>query len=104
MTTTEFCETVLPSGSGFDCKWCFVKRQKNGSMVFETHFHNMNENGYYDGFTKVRLTIPKILTDFRLTLSEGKARYMDWSTRDYFADTIYECLRGKAFTWECDYE
>ena len=98
MTIDEFCNDVLPSGSGFDCNWEWVKTQKNGAEVFETFYHNMNEHGYYDGFTKLRLIVPAILGDFRLTLS-GKAKYTDYNMRDYMNETIWHCLEGRAFTF-----
>jgi len=98
MTIDDFCDNVLPSGSGFNCKWEWFKTQKNGSEVFESFFHNMNENGYYDGYTKLRLTIPAKLSNFRLTLA-GKARYTEYHTREYMNDTIWQCLEGRAFNW-----
>ena len=99
MTRDEFTK-YLPHGSGFDCGWQHIKTQKNGSEVFESHYHNMNQNGYYDGYTKMRLTIPQKINDFRLTLSGGKQKYMDYATRDYMIDTIYEALKGiKVFTF-----
>jgi hypothetical protein len=99
MTNEEFCTAVLPYGSGFDCRWEYIKTQKNGSRVFETYFHNMNECGYYDGYTKLRLTVPAVLTDFRLTLV-GPKRYTDYHSREDLCDTIYHCLHDLAFAWE----
>jgi hypothetical protein len=98
MTTDEFCNNVLPSGSGFNCKWDHIKTQKNGSQVFETYYHNMNEHGYYDGFTKVRLTLPANTVDFRITL-QGPTIYTDYNTREYMCDTIWQALEGRAFSF-----
>ena len=79
----------LPSGSGFDASWEHLKTQGNGFHVFLGHYHNLTEHGYYDGWTRLRLTVdPKDLGGFRLSLS-GKARY---GNREYFEDTIYYSL------------
>jgi hypothetical protein len=99
MAVDKFCSEVLPQGSGFDCKWEWIKDQKNGSRVFETFYHNMNEHGYYDGYTKLRLTVPHILEDFRLTLV-GKTKYTDYKTREYMVETIYNHLQGLTVNWE----
>ena len=47
---------ALPSGSGFDCNWEHIKTQRPNKdnisfEVFETYYHNMNDGGYYDGYT-----------------------------------------------------
>jgi len=92
--TIESILNELPSGSGFDCEWDHLKTQKNGLELFETYFHNMNNDGYYDGFTRLRLKIDlKNLGDFRLGLT-GKPQYH--TNRDYFEDTIYYSLTGEA--------
>jgi len=97
MTLDEFIK-YLPSGSGFNCEWEFVKKQKNGSLIFETFFHNMNNDGYYDGYTKIRLKIPRKFKDFSISLM-GKKKYTDIYTKDFFSDTIYYSLENiKAFT------
>lgn len=101
MNITTFCDNILPSGSGFNSNWEYIKEQKNGSQVFETYFSNMNENGCYEGYTKIRLTIPQKINDFRITLV-GPTRYTDWNTRDYLIETIYDALRGLAFNWDRD--
>jgi len=97
MKLEYFLNEVLPSGSGFNCDWDFIKQQKNNTLVFETYYHNMDEDGYYDGYTKIRLKIPTKIMDFTVTLSQGRSMYMDYSTRDYHVDTIMHCLEGRAF-------
>lgn len=100
MTRKEFCENVLPSGNGFDREWWPMLTYKNGTEVFAGGYHNMNEHGYYDGWTQLTLYIPKgNISNFRLTLSGGKRKYMDYNMREYLNETIYTALRGRAFTF-----
>jgi len=81
---------ALPSGSGFDCDWEHIKTQRNKLEVFETYFHNMNENGYYNGFTRLRLKIDlNNLSDFKLGL-KGESKY--YINKDYYDTTIYYAL------------
>jgi len=85
---------ILPSGSGFNCSWQHIKTQQNSVEVFETDFHNMNNNGYYDGYTTIKVYIEPFNHDnFRLTCS-GKQRYTSLN-RDYWEDIIYHCLTGE---------
>ena len=102
ITREDFCNDFLPSGSGFDCSWEHIKTCLNGTEIFQSYYHNMNDVGYYDGYTKLRLEIPKgAWNSFRLRLSQGKARYMDYSTREYFDTTIYLALEKlSAWNWE----
>ena len=88
MTIERFINNHLPSGSGFDCNWEFIKECKNGTVIFETYYHNMSEHGYYDGYTKVRFEMPKKINDFRVRLSQGKAKYMEHHIREYMWETI----------------
>lgn len=52
----------------------------------------MNDDGYYDGYTKIRLKIPKIIDNFSISLI-GQKKYTDYNTREYFNDVICECLK-----------
>lgn len=101
MNIDQFITDHLPSGSGFNFKWEFIEECKNGTVIFETYYHNMNADGYYEGFTKVRLEIPRIVHNFRVKLSGGKQRYMDCDTRDYMWETI-DNLLPTAWNWERD--
>lgn len=92
LNTDQLIE-VLPSGSGFDCKWELEKICKNGKAIFSTDFHNMSEHGYYDGYTHIRITLnTSDLDQFRLTCN-GKARYTQWNDRDYYYSTIQYALQ-----------
>ncbi len=82
----------LPYGSGFDAKWNHDHTFKNGKLLITSGYHNMNEHGYYDGWTNLRLTINlDDLLGFRLQLS-GKKRYTQRHDRDYLEETIHYTL------------
>ncbi len=85
----------LPSGAGFDCEWEHKETLRNGKEIFETHFHNMNDNGYYDGFTKIRIAVDLFDTEaqVRMTLA-GKAKYTDSDYRDMYAETILHTIEA----------
>lgn len=91
---------ALPQGSGFNSNWGY-KEYKNGNVDFQTLYHNMNDNGMYDGFTSVRIKIEKSdlfdqNPDFSMYLS-GKRKYTEIN-RDYYSDTIFyalDALKGK---------
>ena len=89
----EFSEILLkklPQGSGFDCNWELLKIQKNGKYVFFTDFHCMNNDGYYDGYQRIKIYVdPFDFKNFRLTLSGNEKYRID---KDYYKDTIHNCL------------
>jgi len=86
---------TLPSGSGFDCVWEDKGRLKNGKQIIETYFHNLNENGFYDGYTKIRLKLDiENPSDFVMTCLGGQ-KYIELS-RDYWEETIYYHLTKTA--------
>ena len=47
---------MLPSGSGIDCGTKLVSASAT-KIVLECSFHHMDEHGYYDGWTKHRITV-----------------------------------------------
>ena len=47
---------MLPSGSGIDSGTKLVSASAT-KIVLECSFHHMNETGYYDGWTKHRITV-----------------------------------------------
>lgn len=99
MNKTERIEellALLPQGSGFNCKWDY-KELKNGSVVFFTDYHNMDQQGGYDGYTSIRMKVEEKelfekVPDFK-TFLNGKKCYRDQSTREYYEDIIDYALR-----------
>lgn len=82
---------LLPHGSGFDDTW-YCTMLNNGSMVFESSFHKMNEWGYI-GWVPVKL---------RLYGKDNKqARFYcsDPDLREYAGDEIAYCLEHLGLEW-----
>ena len=78
----------FPHGSGFDGRtWLDLDKSKPEKLVFFTEYHHMNEDGYYDGWSTLKVVVKPSLQwdfDFRLTGIARKYRF----DRDYFEDTI----------------
>lgn len=75
-----------PSGSGFDSGTTIIDHGKK--LMFETSYHHMNENGFYDGWTEHTITvIPDLVLDFTLSISGRNKR----DIKDY----VYEVFE----TW-----
>jgi hypothetical protein len=56
----KLVKRYMPSGSGFDCGTKIFLSQEapaTDRLVFETSFHHMNENGFYDGWTEHTVTV-----------------------------------------------
>lgn len=52
------CKLHAPSGSGFDRGTSFdFERSKPDHLVFETHFHHMDDNGSYTCWTRHPVTV-----------------------------------------------
>lgn len=84
----ELVKEHFPHGSGFDGKTYFdLDLSHSGKLVLFTEFHHMNENGYYDGWSTLKIVVKPSLQfgfDFKLT---GIARKYNLD-RDYFEDVI----------------
>lgn len=79
-------KNLLPSGAGFDngTKIDFENSSTN-KLVFETAFHHMNDVGYYDGWTKHKITLrPDLIFGFTLSIS-GPDRN---NIKDYIHETF----------------
>ena len=83
----------LPSGSGFSTT--HISECSNQKLTLDGAFHIMNENGYYDGSVRFRVTVlPGLEEDFGLGV---KALKMKWprkylDLKDYIADCFAEAL------------
>ena len=85
----ERIETIvkafMPSGSGFDSGTTIdLTRSNESKVVFNTSYHHMNENGFYDGWTEHRVTVRPAFTGFTLTII-GR-------NRNNINEYIYECF------------
>ena len=89
-------ETIMnnhsPRGSGFDSGTEIdFDASKPNKLVFYTHFHHMNENGYYDGWTDHSIiVIPDLVCDFDISVSGSNKNEIN----DYIAE-IFEFFLNK---------
>lgn len=83
-------QDALPSGSGFDsCTTINVEKSSNHKLVFDTSFHHMDDNGYYDGWTEHKVTVtPRFDGSFDVHVS-GRNKN---DIKDYIAETFYNVL------------
>lgn len=90
------CAAVLPSGSGFDNgSRIDLERSKPERLVFETSFHHMDPNGYYDGWTEHTVIVtPSLVFGFELRVT-GR-------NRDEIKDHIHECFHYALGCYEPD--
>lgn len=65
------CAAVLPHGSGFDNgSKLDAELSKPDRLVFETAFHHMNSNGFYDGWTHHSVIVtPSLVFGFELRIT-----------------------------------
>ena len=86
----KIIDNHAPHGSGFDSGTEFDLSKSNGNkLVFYTHFHHMNENGYYDGWTDHTITvIPDLYMDFNINIS-GRDRN---DIKEYIHEIFYSFL------------
>lgn len=88
---SDLIAKLLPSGSGFDCKWDAVHNR-----VLRTDVHLMNEDGYYDGYAPVELRFKwnrhSLCLSFeaRCIGKRWEEEYEHWV--DYIEDSMYYSL------------
>lgn len=76
----------LPYGSGLDAGVHIdMERSKPDKIVFNTEFHHLNENGYYDGWSTHSLIITPRFGGYDLKIT-GKNRN---GIKEYLYDTFY---------------
>lgn len=83
-------QEYMPSGSGVDAGTKFDFDKSTGErLVFNTAYHHMNENGYYDGWTEHVVTVrPSLVNGIVLTIS-GRNRN---DIKDYLSDIFDAAL------------
>ena len=67
-TRLEQLVNMLPSGSGIDCGTNLVSASAT-KIVLECSFHHMDEHGYYDGWTKHRITVRPTFDSIDISVS-----------------------------------
>ena len=86
----EIIKVKFPSGSGFDAGTEFDWEKSNPEkLVFKTHYHHMNEHGFYNGWTKHAIIVtPSFSFDFDIRVT-GINRN---NIKDYIADVYHQIL------------
>ena len=79
---------TIPHGSGIDAKWDF--EFKGDTLICRNSYHNMDENGYYDGWTDFVLKVN--LSDFSLKVSRMRDDIGDYLW-EFFDNWIQEIKR-----------
>lgn len=88
----ELVENYLPSGSGFDNGTKFNWEESNrNKLVFDTAFHHMDENGYYDGWTEHKVIItPDLLFGFNIKITGRNRNDIKEYINQVFSDFEYK--------------
>ena len=73
----------FPHGSGFDGDvWLDFNLSNPEKLVFSAEFHHLNENGYYDGWPTLKVTV-------KASLSYGIVFKVTGPKRKYVGDAGY---------------
>jgi len=85
----------MPSGSGIDCDYSWTK--SNGKLILHNSFHNMNDGGYYDGYSEFKVhlilkddgewILDKIRFAKSITDPSTYRKYSNYILLDYLYDT-----------------
>lgn len=101
---TDYLNSILPHGSGINCKWKF-DYLKNGSVLASNSYHCMDENGSYGGFADftIKLHPYKAMTAFTLQFNGELSQFLNrkYMLRDYLEDTIYQELPSDRSIYQC---
>lgn len=83
----------FPSGSGFNNGTQLDDSSTSEKLVFNTAFHHMDENGYYDGWTEHQVIVkPSLEMGFSLTIT-GRDRN---EIKEYIAECFMAVLSNDA--------
>jgi hypothetical protein len=79
-------KNYLPSGSGIDSGIKIdLEKSNDQKLVFYSSYHNMDENGFYDGWSDFKLiVIPSLCFGFNLKIVGNFGKYQD--TKDYLCE------------------
>jgi len=88
----ELTKEHFPSGSGFDGFYSLsLESSTPERLVFFCEYHHMNENGYYDGWSTLKVIVrPSLQFGFTFKLTGIQRKYS--IDRDYFGDIINDFL------------
>jgi hypothetical protein len=84
----ELEKNYLPHGSGID-SGCTIDREfKKDRIVINVPFHNMDENGFYCGWSEFKIICKPEFDSISLRIT-GKDKYY---VKDYLYDLFHNCL------------
>lgn len=91
-TIEQLVEQVMPHGSGFDGKsWLSFDESTPEKLVFYSEYHHMNDAGYYDGWSTLKIVVkPSLAWGHTLKITGIKREYAFDS--DYFYDVFGDVL------------
>jgi hypothetical protein len=96
-TIERLVKQFMPRGSGFDSGTKIdLDRSHASKLVFETAFHHMDENGFYDGWTEHTVTVTPSFQGFDVRVS-GRNRN---DIKEYISEQVHYCLMCDC-TFEC---
>lgn len=83
-------ERELPNGSGFDeGTKISLDKSRPERLVLHTHFHHMNDNGMYDGWTEHTVVVkPSLVYGIKLTISGPNRNGVKQYIEDVFQTTL----------------
>jgi Zn ribbon nucleic-acid-binding protein len=86
----ECVNRYLPSGSGFDAGTSIdIHKSSEERLVFETAFHHMNGDGFYDGWSNHSVVVKADLAcGFALRITGKDLNRI----KDVIADVFYDAL------------
>lgn len=99
-TIENLTDQVMPHGSGFDGKsWLDFDASIPERLIFFIEYHHMDEHGYYDGWSTLKITVrPSLAWGYTMSLTGIVRRYRH--DADYFRDVLYEALDRRDYTEE----
>ena len=90
--TIHQLEILLPHVSGIDtgCRINLDKSKPN-KIIIHSHYHAMNENGFYDGWYGFKVIVtPNLIFNFDLKIIGDLGKYRN--VKDYLYDVFSESL------------
>lgn len=85
----RLCATYMPQGSGFDRGTYFDDENSTSEkLIFHTHFHHMNENGIYDGWTDHKVIVTPSFTGYLIRIGGRNRNDIKDHIHDAFNDAL----------------
>jgi hypothetical protein len=82
-----------PSGSGFD-SGTLLELATDNTLIFQTSFHHMNDNGMYIGWTHHRVVVKAVFGGISLRVTGENKR----DIKEYIGEVFYHWLNTEVLT------